>query len=46
MGVGAVAGSRVIVLPEELRDGWYGLGCGTAAGEAGEGGGAGDAPPL
>ena len=30
--VGAAAGSRVISLPEELRDGCYGLGCGTAAG--------------
>ena len=47
VGVGAVAGSRVISLPEELRDGWYGLSCGTAAGGAGEGGGGGgDAPPL
>jgi hypothetical protein len=49
VGVGAAVGSRVISLPEDLRDGCYGSGCGTAAGEAGEGGeggGGGDTAPL
>ena len=44
--LGAAAGSRVISLPEDLRDGCYGLGCGTAAGEAGEGAGGGDAAVI
>lgn len=37
--VAAAAGSRVISLPEDMRDGCYGLDCGTAGGEGGQGGG-------